>query len=62
MGSTAIPGLSAKPILDIQLAVSSLPIMKLIAVPILKKFGYEYWENNPDSARMFFVKGMPPLR
>jgi len=60
VGSTAIPGLSAKPILDIQLAVSSLPIMKLIAVPILKKLGYEYWENNPDSTRMFFVKGMPP--
>lgn len=60
VGSTAIVGLSAKPILDIQIAVPSLESMKLIAVPILQKLGYEYWVNNPDSKRMFFVKGMPP--
>ncbi|MDI9819700.1 MULTISPECIES: GNAT family N-acetyltransferase [unclassified Legionella] len=60
VGSTAISGLSAKPILDIQIAVQSLEIMKLIAVPILQKLGYEYWDNNPDPKRMFFVKGMPP--
>jgi GrpB-like predicted nucleotidyltransferase (UPF0157 family)/RimJ/RimL family protein N-acetyltransferase len=60
VGSTAIPGLSAKPILDIQIAVLSLEIMNLIAVPILQKLGYEYWANNPDPTRMFFVKDMPP--
>ncbi|WP_028389017.1 GNAT family N-acetyltransferase [Legionella fairfieldensis] len=60
IGSTAISGLSAKPILDIQIAVQSLEIMKLIAVPLLQKLGYEYWANNPDPNRMFFVKGMPP--
>lgn len=61
VGSTAIPDLSAKkPILDIQIAVPSLENMKLMAVPILQKMGYEYWANNPDPKRMFFVKGMPP--
>lgn len=60
VGSTAIVGLSAKPILDIQIAVPSLESMKLLAVPILQKLGYEYWANNPDPKRMFFVKGMPP--
>ena len=60
VGSTAISGLSAKPILDIQIAVESLENVKLFAVPILQKIGYEYWENNPDPKRMFFVKGMPP--
>lgn len=60
VGSTAISGLSAKPILDIQIAVQSLKSMKLFAVPILQKLGYEYWDNNPDPNRMFFVKGMPP--
>ena len=60
VGSTAIVGLSAKPILDIQIAVDSLEDMKLIAVPILQKLGYEYWDGNPDPKRMFFVKGMPP--
>ena len=43
-----------------QIAVPSLESMKLIAVPILQKLGYEYWANNPDQKRMFFVKGMPP--
>ncbi|KTC72559.1 multifunctional nucleotidyltransferase/glutamate rich protein GrpB/ribosomal protein alanine acetyltransferase [Legionella birminghamensis] len=60
IGSTAIAGLSAKPILDIQIAVPSLESTKLIAVPILQKLGYEYWADNPDPGRMFFVKGMPP--
>lgn len=60
VGSTAISGLSAKPILDIQIAVLSLEVMKLFAVPILQKLGYEYWDANPDPQRMFFVKGMPP--
>lgn len=60
VGSTAIPDLSAKPILDIQIAVLSLEVIKLIAVPLLQKLGYEYWAANPDPKRMFFVKNMPP--
>lgn len=60
VGSTAIPGLSAKPIIDIQIAVNSLEIAKLIAVPLLQKMGYEFWDENPDETRLFFVKGMPP--
>lgn len=60
VGSTAIVGLSAKPIIDIQIAVSSLENIKLLAVPGLQKLGYEYWANNPDPKQMFFVKGMPP--
>lgn len=61
VGSTAIPGLSAKPILDIQVAVRSLDEIKAVVVPALQKMGYEYWANNPDPDRMFFVKGMPPF-
>lgn len=60
VGSTAIPGLSSKPIIDIQIAVTSLDDMKLYGVPLLQKIGYEYWDANPDPNRMFFVKGMPP--
>lgn len=60
IGSTAIPGLSAKPILDIQIAISLFEGAKFIAVPLLQKLGYEYWACNPDPKRMFFVKGMPP--
>lgn len=61
VGSTAIPELAAKPIIDIQIAVKSLEEMKLIAIPILQKLGYEYWFENPDPEKMFFVKGMPPF-
>jgi GrpB-like predicted nucleotidyltransferase (UPF0157 family)/predicted acetyltransferase len=61
VGSTAIPRLSSKPIIDILIAAKSLNEMKVIAVPALQKMGYEFWADNPDSERMFFVKGMPPF-
>lgn len=61
VGSTAIPGLAAKPIIDIQIAAASLDEMKTMAVPLLQKLGYEYWDANPDHERMFFVKGRPPF-
>lgn len=61
VGSTAIPGMLAKPIVDIQIAVKSLEIIKPIAIDALKKLGYEFWYENPDPERMFFVKGMPPF-
>ena len=60
VGSTAIPNISAKPIIDIQIAVNSLDVAKIVAVPLLQKLGYEYWAENPDQARMFFAKSMPP--
>lgn len=60
VGSTAIPGLSSKPIVDIQIAAHSLDEMKVIAIPALQKLGYEFWYENPDPNRMFFAKGMPP--
>ena len=61
VGSTAIPGMIAKPIVDIQVAVDSLPLVKEIAIEKLKTFNYVYWYDNPDPERMFFVKGMPPF-
>lgn len=61
VGSTAIPGMQAKPIIDIQVAVKSLEVIKPIAIKQLKKLGYEHWYENPDPERMFFVKGMPPF-
>src|SRR5579862_9138067 len=61
VGSTAIPGMLAKPIIDIQIAVDSLHSIKKIAIDALKTLGYEYWYENPDPERMFFVKGMPPF-
>ena len=61
VGSTAVPGMLAKPIIDIQIATSSLNTLKPIAISTLKKLGYEYWYDNPDKERLFFAKGMPPF-
>ncbi len=59
-GSTAVPGLIAKPIIDILIAVHSLERAKSDAVAPIRSLGYAYWEDNPKADRMFFVKGMPP--
>jgi len=61
VGSTAIPGMLSKPIIDIQIAVDSLPAIKQTAIDILKTLEYVYWDEDPDPEKMFFVKGMPPF-
>jgi GrpB-like predicted nucleotidyltransferase (UPF0157 family)/RimJ/RimL family protein N-acetyltransferase len=60
VGSTAVPKLLAKPIIDIQVAVSSLAAIKLLAIVSLQKLDYVYIEDPRDDTRLFFVKGMPP--
>lgn len=61
IGSTAIPGMLAKPVIDIQVAVDSLSAVKQAAIDALTAQGYQYWYDNPDPECMFFVKGMPPF-
>lgn len=61
IGSTAVPGLAAKPIIDLLVGVASLDDARVKAVPVLAEMGYAYWHDNPDdAAHMFFVKGLPP--
>ncbi len=59
IGSTAVPGLAAKPIIDLMVGVHSLEKAQL-AIPALEALGYVYWLEDPRPGRMFFVKGMPP--
>jgi GrpB-like predicted nucleotidyltransferase (UPF0157 family) len=59
-GSTAIPGLAAKPIIDILIAVLSLAEAQATAIAPLENLGYLHWYDNPKTDRMFFVKGLPP--
>jgi GrpB-like predicted nucleotidyltransferase (UPF0157 family) len=59
-GSTAVPGLAAKPIIDILIAVGALARAKATIVEPIGGLGYVYWADNPKPDRMFFVKGMPP--
>ncbi len=59
-GSTSVPGLGAKPIIDIMIAVESRDFWPILIEPI-KTLGYNHWEDNPKKDEMFFVKGMPPF-
>jgi GrpB-like predicted nucleotidyltransferase (UPF0157 family) len=59
-GSTAVPGLSAKPIIDLLVAVRSLLEARTRAVPALEALGYAYWADDPAPDRLFFVKGLVP--
>ncbi len=59
MGSTSIPDLPAKPIIDIIVLVRDLDDA-IAAVPALEATGYSYWADNPDKAKLFLVRGLPP--
>ena len=58
-GSTAVPGLSAKPIIDILIRAERSYWSTLIK-PI-EGLGYFYWASNPEQETLYFAKGMPPF-
>lgn len=60
IGSTAVPELSSKPIIDIFISVQSIEEAMCWVVP-LESLGYLYWEENPDKTHLRFFKGMPPF-
>jgi GrpB-like predicted nucleotidyltransferase (UPF0157 family) len=59
-GSTAIPRLAAKPIIDILIAVPSIKTARAVFPARLTSLAYVFWPDNPKTDRLFFVKGMPP--
>ena len=60
IGSTAVPGLAAKPVIDLMGLVRSLNAARRSLIAPIEALGYAYWANNPDRDRMFFVRGLPP--
>ena len=57
VGSTAVPGMPAKPIIDIAILVADLATAETW-IPSLNKIGYEYKGIEPDLPdRRFFAKG-----
>lgn len=59
-GSTAVPGLAAKPVIDILVEVASFKAAKREIIPELKKRGYGYnWVSNQPKppGHMMFMKG-----
>ena len=60
IGSTAIPGLAAKPVIDIMAGVASLDASRP-ALPALAGLGYCYFPYRPD-AEHWFCKPSPAFR
>ena len=58
IGSTSVCGISAKPILDIAVAVSDQAQGEKCVAP-LEKTGYTYRGENGIPGRFYFVKGRP---
>lgn len=58
IGSTSIPELSAKPIIDIAVLIPSLEDAQKYLAP-LAELGYEYKPAQSSQERYFFVKGNP---
>jgi len=58
IGSTSVPGLCAKPIIDIAIAVESFEGATVCIAP-LEKIGYRYRGENGMPRRHYFVKGDP---
>ncbi len=61
VGSTAIPGMFAKPIIDVLAGVASLHEARL-AVPALAEVEYLYWSQDPNPWRLWFLKPEPTRR
>ncbi len=60
IGSTSIPGMPAKPIIDIAIAVDDFEDAK-VCIPIIESLGYEYKGEFGIPHRHYFVKGNPRL-
>ena len=60
-GSTAVPGLAAKPVVDMLVEVPSLEVVQTVIAPILTARGYEYfwrpsWQNPDRPEYAWFIK------
>jgi GrpB-like predicted nucleotidyltransferase (UPF0157 family)/GNAT superfamily N-acetyltransferase len=62
VGSTAVPGLAAKPIVDIAAPVRSL-VEARQALPVLERAGWLFWPSDPNSSwRLWFLSPRPESR
>jgi GrpB-like predicted nucleotidyltransferase (UPF0157 family) len=56
IGSTAVPGLSAKPIIDIQVEVFDLDRVRSEVVPVMRGLGYEFiWRPSMGERAPFYA-------
>lgn len=56
IGSTAVPGISGKPIIDIQVEVTSLDRVREEIVPVMERLGYEFiWRPTMGERAPFYA-------
>lgn len=56
IGSTSVPGLSAKPIIDVQVEVTSLDRVRREVVPIMQDMAYEFiWRPSMGERAPFYA-------
>jgi GrpB-like predicted nucleotidyltransferase (UPF0157 family) len=53
IGSTAVPGLAAKPVIDIQISVVRLEPVQPFCLP-LQQLGFVYRSDNPERTKRYF--------
>ena len=53
IGSTSVPGLAAKPIIDVQISVASFKPLDAFRVP-LEGLGFVFRADNPDLNKRYF--------
>jgi GrpB-like predicted nucleotidyltransferase (UPF0157 family) len=53
VGSTAVPGLAAKPVIDVQISVASLEPLGAFREP-LEGLGYVFRADNPERTKRYF--------
>jgi GrpB-like predicted nucleotidyltransferase (UPF0157 family) len=53
IGSTAVPGLDAKPVIDIQVSVDNLEPVENYSL-VLARLGYVFRPDNPDLTKRYF--------
>jgi GrpB-like predicted nucleotidyltransferase (UPF0157 family) len=59
VGSTAVPDLPAKPVIDIAAPVESLGDARF-AIPVLQEAGWLYWPSDPNGSwRLWFLRPRP---
>jgi GrpB-like predicted nucleotidyltransferase (UPF0157 family) len=62
VGSTSVPGLRSKPIVDILAPVVSLAASRA-AIPVLEKDGWLFWLDDPnENYRLWFLRPSPSAR
>jgi GrpB-like predicted nucleotidyltransferase (UPF0157 family) len=54
IGSTAVPGLVAKPIIDVQISVAAFEPLDAFRVPLVERLGYVFRADNQERTKRYF--------